>query len=422
MKYFVIFLIMIGFVGLAYANHDGTVHPTPNVEMAKEEFTLATLEWSKLNYRVNNGTGTAKVIVTDPDMNKISSYVDTLNVSVHSDSFQEGIIIKLYETERNSGIFERSFTISESRSAPNVLYVREGDTATVTYTDKTLPLENPFSEIIMMETTLIGHSEPPLERVPASNAHIVDLFGNTIDMPHVNEQITISSNIANQHDDEQKFAWITQIVDEDQKTVSLAWIDGTINPETSFSPSVSWIPENEGKYEATIFVWESLDNPTALSPPISLEFTVISEDEQRTRQYEDGNYREMFMFIIPQNEFEQFTGIDLRTLYYYKVNHEELPSLPRLSLLVNMTEDFPYQPVSNLKLRINDDQIKQYDLFFEQKCTEQRSYAASEDCIHTDFAFEYDEKWYYIYPKLALHHDTIEDSTNNWDPDYFTRK
>ncbi len=76
---------------------------------------------------------------------------------------------------------------------------------------------------------------------------------------------------------------------------------------------------------------------------------------------------------------------------------------------------------NDLALRINDEQIKQYELFFEQKCKEQRPYAITDDCLQINFTFEYDEKWYYAYPKLAPHHGAIEDTTNSWDPEYFTR-
>ena len=245
------------------------------------DYTEAKLEWSQHNFGIVNGTGTAKIILTDFDASNIPNYIDRITVFVYSDSFPEGIDLTLYETEKNSGIFERVFSLSDTRSAPSILYAVEGDTAIVTYFDDTLPSDHEFSEIHLLETTLIGTRGPPLERVPASNAHIVDLFGHSIDIPHVNEQITISSDIANQQDHEQKFAWLTQIVDEDKNTISLAWIDGTLNPETSFSPSVSWIPENEGKYEVTIFVWESLDNPNALSPPISIEFIVLAEESKQ---------------------------------------------------------------------------------------------------------------------------------------------
>ena len=56
--------------------------------------------------------------------------------------------------------------------------------------------------------------------------------------------------------------------------VSLAWITGSLSAGQSFSPALSWIPTQAGTYIATAFVWESVDNPTALSPPVSITVTV----------------------------------------------------------------------------------------------------------------------------------------------------
>jgi len=247
-------------------------------ENNQDQFTEAKLEWSQYNYKIQNGTGTAKIIVTDYDMNKISNYIDTVEVFVYSDSFLEGITITLYETLKDSGVFERTFTLSENRSAPSILYVKEGDTASITYTDSTLPSDHIFSEIHLMETTLIGSKGPPLDRVPASNARLTDVDQNPIESPIVGKQILLASDIANQQDHTQKFVWIAQVTDEQKRIVSLSWINGTLNPESSFSSSTSWIPKREGKYSAVFFVWESLTNPSALSPPIDLEFTVAIEE------------------------------------------------------------------------------------------------------------------------------------------------
>ncbi len=386
------------------------------------KFTLAELSWKEASFPIKNGTGFVTVILKDPDLNNDVHYKETANVFVYSDSDPELHIIELQETKSDSGVFDRKFGISNSRSAPNVIFTQEGDTIGVMYVDPTMPPGYFSSDNSLISTALIGSTGPPLERAPASNARILDSFGNSVDDPAVGQQIQIKSNVVNGSDREQKFAYLVMIQDDAGIGVSLAWIDGTLNPESSFSPSASWIPQKEGDYIATMFVWESVDNPTALSPPISMGFTVISEDAKKAMQHESGNYQEMFMSIIPQDKFEQFTDDDLRTLHYYKVDPQELFSLPRLSLLVNMTEDFSHVPISRLALRINDTQIEQYDLFFEQKCKEQRPFATNEDCMHTDFAFEYDEKWYYGYPKFAPHYDALEDSHNDWDPEYFTRQ
>ena len=102
----------------------------------------------------------------------------------------------------------------------------------------------------------------------------VDAFGNSLNSVSVDQQVQISADLANGQDREQSFAYLVQIQDGDGVTVSLAWITGSLSSGQSFSPALSWIPTESGSYTATAFVWESVDNPTALSPPVSTTITV----------------------------------------------------------------------------------------------------------------------------------------------------
>lgn len=406
MRYVVFLLLVIPFI-LSYAQ-------------TNQEHTVAELGWSKVCYRVYNVTASATVQLADPDMNKIKDAIDTVRVFVYSDSNPEGTQITLYETEHSSGVFEGTFGLSEKRSAPNILQVREGDTITAIYTDTTLP--KPYSsedELKIDSTAFIGCSSPPLERVPASAARIVDSHGNTIDEPALGEQIAITSDVANGQDREQKFTWLAQILDEKNKVVSLGWINGTLNEGSAFSPSMSWMPQSTGKYTAAMFVWESLDNPTALSPPISIEFMVGSEEQRITRY----GPTEMFLFIVPQDSLQSVLGKEkLSRMHFYNIDSGDLLQLPRLGLLLNMTRDFADEPVKNLKLRISDDQLNQYGKFFEKRCTEERPYAGAGQCASTDYSFEFGGRWYYAYNETALSHPAIEDSHPGWDEDYFGKE
>ena len=61
-----------------------------------------------------------------------------------------------------------------------------------------------------------------------------------------------------------------KIQDGDGVTVSLAWITGSLSSWSIIQPCI--IMDSNRKqvaYTATAFVWESVDNPTALSPPVS---------------------------------------------------------------------------------------------------------------------------------------------------------
>ena len=302
-----------------------------------QEYTEAKIEWSEHNFGIINGTGTAKIILTDFDVPNIPTYIDTIEVFVYSDSSPEGITLLLYETEKNSSVFERIFSFSDTRSAPSVLYAREGDTAIVTYTDSTLPLDHVFSEINIQETTLIGLLGYPLERVPASNARIMSLDGHTANFPSTGEQILLMSDITNEQDREQKFVWIAQITNEENRVMALSWIDGTLNPYLSFNPSTSWIPQKEGNYSVVFFVWESLTNPTALSPPIEIEFTVLEEPLE-------SNFSQIKGHVTSENIDKRLDAtkkfIDSNTFDHATILHTDIDYLSKHVVVTIANEDF----------------------------------------------------------------------------------
>jgi len=90
----------------------------------------------------------------------------------------------------------------------------------------------------------------------------------------VNEQIMIMADISNNQDIQQNFAYITQVKNDKDVVISLSWLTGSLSPRQSFSPAQSWIPNESGNYYIQVFVWESIDNPEALSPPLSMTINV----------------------------------------------------------------------------------------------------------------------------------------------------
>ena len=114
----------------------------------------------------------------------------------------------------------------------------------------------------------------PLERAPISDLRAVDSFGNTLDAISVDGQIQLESDLTNNQDKAQDFAYLIQIRNENGVTVSLNWISGSLSAGQSFSPATSWTPDEAGTYEVTAFVWESIKNPTALSPTAMIAITL----------------------------------------------------------------------------------------------------------------------------------------------------
>ena len=89
--------------------------------------------------------------------------------------------------------------------------------------------------------------------------------------PHfVDEQIMIMADISNNQDTQQNFAYITQVKNDRDVVISLSWLTGSLSPRQSFSPAQSWIPTEPGTYHIQVYVWESIDHPSALSPPLSM--------------------------------------------------------------------------------------------------------------------------------------------------------
>ena len=120
-----------------------------------------------------------------------------------------------------------------------------------------------FSLVIMAFGVGISYADPVTTQTSSEEKiHFVD------------EQIMIMADISNTQDVSQNFAYITQVRSSDDIVISLSWLTGSLSPKQSFSPAQSWIPTEPGTYHVQVYVWESIDNPSALSPPLSMILNV----------------------------------------------------------------------------------------------------------------------------------------------------
>ncbi|HEV2193100.1 MAG TPA: hypothetical protein VGR54_05725 [Nitrosopumilaceae archaeon] len=236
-------------------------------------WNIGEIKWLQASYPAN-GQGVLQIV--DPDMNLNPKAIDKFDTNVWSDSDSGGIKLTMTETGAATGIFQGTvYFTTNFQSSGNRLHVAEGDTVTGEYKDRTLPAPyTPADQLRLTSTTFIGTVVPPLERAPASNPRIVDSFGNALTSVKVNQQIQVTADLTNGQDRAQPFAYLVQIQDANGVTVSLSWITGTLTGGQSLNPAQSWTPTASGTYTAQIFVWQSIDNPNALSPPLSTTITV----------------------------------------------------------------------------------------------------------------------------------------------------
>jgi hypothetical protein len=213
--------------------------------------------------------------VIDPDANTNPDTIDTLDVRFWSTTDRGGLLVVLRETGDRTGIFEEIITFTpDEESSGTRLRVAEGDTITAKYTDNTLPApaaldaDETFTVEVeeLFASGLIGSAVPALERAVASEPVLVDQTGAEITDVTVGSQVLIQSTITNSQTKKQPFAYIVQIKDKDGVTESLSWVTGELPAKESLAAAQSWIPGAAGEFSIEVFVWESVDNPTALSP------------------------------------------------------------------------------------------------------------------------------------------------------------
>lgn len=247
---------------------------------ASVNYHVGIVEFDKDAYRLSER---AIVRVIDPDENRNPDAEDVVNVHMWSTTDNKGLVLHLKETGHRTGIFESVLSFAtDQESNGNTLKVREGDTITTKYVDKTLPppakLDSNGIETVDVEelfaSALIGAMVPPLERVVTSEPELVDQTGQSVTNVVVGSPVMIQSKVVNAETKRQSMTYIVQIADKDGVTVSLSWVTAELPPKNFLTIAQSWIPDVPGEYTIEIFVWRSIDNPTALSPVRATKVTV----------------------------------------------------------------------------------------------------------------------------------------------------
>ncbi len=217
-----------------------------------------------------------QIIVMDPDMNLNPDVVDQVNVEISSDSDIAGITVAAIETNQDSGLFKASISFTQSSvSSGNRIFALPGDAIYGKYEDNTLP--SPYSiqaDLAIKTESRLESDVPPIQRISLEDIFVADSFGVPILEPKINQQLKIVSMIRNNQNYFQSFAYIIQVKDQDGTVVSLSWIQGELTSDQSLELSQSWTPTVTGSYIIESFVWNSLKDPTSLSPKSSLSYII----------------------------------------------------------------------------------------------------------------------------------------------------
>jgi hypothetical protein len=219
---------------------------------------------------------TAKIKLFDMDMNLNPESVDTVDIDVFSDDDNAGISLQIAETTENSGVFEGIVSITKyDQSSGNRLYALPDSEITAKYSDRTLP--NPYNtkdNLDIFAYEIIVSDVPITERLTMTETEILGHSGDIIDELGVGETGMIFSKVKNTLDFPQDFAYIVQIKDENSDVISLSWVTGQVIPSQELGMSVSWIPEESGKYLIERFIWNSINGGIPLTDAVSTEILI----------------------------------------------------------------------------------------------------------------------------------------------------
>lgn len=234
-------------------------------------WNIGEIQWTEPSYSTES-VGCVRII--DPDMNMNPNKIDEFKIRVWSDSDVRGLWITVRETHNTTGIFEGRVRFS-TKKRDDCLLVQDGDTITAEYKDKTLP--SPYTlkdELTINATSIIGAIIPPIERVSIKHCSVTNEEGNAVKTLEVTQKVNISTVLVNLQQKSQPFVLLADIKDESGITVQNPSVTGSLTNNEQIVLELPWAPQYPGNYSVNLFVWESIDNPTALSIVMSLKIKV----------------------------------------------------------------------------------------------------------------------------------------------------
>jgi len=228
---------------------------------------LGSISFDRSRYAAGD---TVSVIVTDRDENRDSDVIDTLQVKVWSSSNTEGITITLQELGLFAGTFEGKFTLGGRSNG--TLQVSDNDMIFAKYQDRTVPSLTKASTKDLFASAKVG--SPVNADILVSEPSLYDHNGMEVQSVKVGSLVVVQSSLTNSRTERHQFVYITHVKDMNGFTVQLAFVTGTLEPFQSLKVGHSWISDLAGKYTVAVLVWDSIAEPSMMSPAKKFTATV----------------------------------------------------------------------------------------------------------------------------------------------------
>lgn len=133
--------------------------------------------------------------------------------------------------------------------------------------------------LVTLSMTPKDKTDEDEEKVPVlvSDPVLLDSFGSPVTRVKVGERVVFQSEITNTQDVRQPFVYLVQVKNMQGVTIWLSWMRSELPPDDSLNAAQSWIPDVPGDYEVEVFIWDSIEGRSILSPSkiISLEVSLL---------------------------------------------------------------------------------------------------------------------------------------------------
>ena len=101
-----------------------------------------------------------------------------------------------------------------------------------------------------------------------------DQAGNTLSSVSTDQTVVLSTDVANNNPEPQKFTAIIEVRDAKGVTLFLGWQSGTLNPHGHTEVGLSWAPKQAGTYQLRTFIISGFQDLEVLSPVKTSELAV----------------------------------------------------------------------------------------------------------------------------------------------------
>ena len=132
-------------------------------------------------------------------------------------------------------------------------------------------------EIEIIGTQILTPTQTPLlKKIIASNPQALDDSGRPISRALVNEEIFLKIHLKNPQDRSQSYVHLVTVTDDNGVVTSMQWSASlrVLHSGNDVDIGISWFPKTSGTFTIEHHIWESVDNPTLLSPVIQTEVIV----------------------------------------------------------------------------------------------------------------------------------------------------